>query len=271
MICLQADRDKCAGISPGNLTMPRPGMRMQLKSMRNNEDTLVLKMGFVKHMHGIRPILNLTLGVGPSGILVANESRILRWNHTAEGRIQSGTLCLTAMRCENRLPDDEAQYCNINSEYPIWNADEVRRGVRVTLYPCLYRMLGQRWNVFPQETQLPTSQPTVLPTVRAPSSSPSTSPTFGPSFLPSHQPSFGSTTIPTFSPSKSPSITKYNSPTTVATFGTPSLSPTLRTASSQVYENVEAAPLYAIPVAIGLLIALITIVIWLRIRANKKE
>lgn len=272
MICTK-NSFLCLGVSLGNRTMARAGMRMQIKSILDlGDEAIRSRAGFVKHKHGIRPVLDLRLGIGPSAILTANESRIMRWNYTSSGRIQSGNLCLTAMRCENRLPDEEATSCNPNSEYPIWQADELRRGVYVKLYECLYRMYGQQWNV----TEIPmTDSPTAEQalTTFAPSSSPTmlVLRTNIPSRSPTGAPV--GTTEPTLSPTRLPFSETY-SPSYAVFAETPA--PSMQNLPSQIYSNVETSPLYAIPIAICILILIITTIIFVRIRyggrnAAKKE
>ena len=285
MICNTENPDLCAGVSMGPYEMPFEGLPLQLKSVnRSLPDYPHMKMAFSLQNGVITSEANSSLGIGRGLFLISNVSRFISWNVTELGQLRFGDDCLTAMTCNQPGPDWQAEHCDPDSPYPVWEYRLLRRGAYLSLYPCLHRMLGQRWEIrsFPTPalpTQIPTSSPSYLPTSSPgyvhsymPTSSPTQVTTYVPtsspgyltSQIPSHVPSYVPTSSPslwTDTPSLSPSHMPFMDP-----MATPAPSIAV---SSPPASNVEAQPLYAIAIAFALLIALITLIVYCKRRQER--
>ena len=287
MICNTENPDLCAGVSMGPYEMPFEGLPLQLKSVnRSLPDYPHMKMAFSLQNGVITSEANSSLGIGRGLFLISNVSRFISWNVTELGQLRFGDDCLTAMTCNQPGPDWQAEHCDPDSPYPVWEYRLLRRGAYLSLYPCLHRMLGQRWEIrsFPTlPTQIPTSSPGYVPSYL-----PTSSPGYVPSYMPTSSPTQVTTYVPTSSPGYVTSQIPSHVPSYVPTSSpslwtdTPSLSPSHMpfmdpmttpapsiVVSSPPASNVEAQPLYAIAIAFALLIALITLIVYCKRRQER--
>lgn len=242
--------DHFLGVSAGSNNSPYEGLPMQVKSLSRNKNDRFYNVAF--GLDGrIYSLANKTLGVGRGMRLTSNLTRIVVWNQTDTGKLQWGTNCLTVMECNTPETDS---HCDPDSPFPVREPDQLRRGAYVKLYPCTGQLYGQRWFVLSVNVTAPTVSPTLMPTLRHPSVSPSSSPFVAPTIgteAPTDIPSVEPTGQPTWVPTTWEPTTA--TPTMVVVLST--VEPTLQpTQLSGLSSNVEAPPLYAIPVAIGLFI-----------------